>query len=142
MPSTLRCSCFEIRTLRGKSCSPFLGLQSTPSKSPDVGCCGESRGFSSARAQVRSIRRSWGKLVGKRRCRNIGVRYSVYSVNVRFWRNLENSVVLYGQDVRNGRSCSLFANDVQIPKLDVAGWIPVSRFIFQSITGRLRPNSP
>jgi hypothetical protein len=36
---------------------------------------------------------------------------------VRFWRNLENSVVLYGQDVRNGRSCSLFANDVQIPKL-------------------------
>jgi hypothetical protein len=26
-----------------------------------------------------------GKLVGKRRCRNIGVRYSVYSVNVRFW---------------------------------------------------------
>jgi len=39
---------------------------------------------------------------------------------VRFWRKLENSVVLYGQDVRNGRSCSLFANDVQF------SWLPES----------------
>ena len=91
------------------------------------------QGFLSRPSQVRSIWRSSGKLVGKRRCRNAGVRYSVYSVNVRFWRNLENSVVLYGQDVRNGRSNSLFANDVQIPKLDVAGSIPVSRSLF-SIT--------
>jgi len=73
------------------------------------------------------------KLVEKRRCGNIGVRYSVYSVNVRFWRNLENSVVLYGQDVRNGRSCSLFANDVQIPKLDAGGSSPLSRSLFSVI---------
>src|SRR5215467_6576573 len=92
--------------------------------------------FSPVRAQMRWMRRSSGKLVGKRRCRNIGVRYSVYSVNVRFWRNVENSVVLYGQDVRNGRSCSLFANDVQIPKLGV------KTKGFVTLVQDLNPSSP
>jgi hypothetical protein len=89
-------------------------LDSTFSKpSPDRGCCDENRGNSPVRAQGRSIRRSLGKMRGKRLTGISEFRYSVYSVKVRFWRNLENSVVLYGQDVRNGRRSSLFTNDVQ-----------------------------
>ena len=95
----------------------------------------KTRSSPSERRGARSGR-TLGKLVGKRRCRNIGVRYSVYSVNVRFWRNLENSVVLYGQDVRNGRSCSLFANDVQIPKLAVVNSIGVFCFETESLTAQ------
>ena len=42
-------------------------------------------------------------------------------------------MVLYGQDERIGRICSLFTIYVQIPKLDVAGSIPVSRSIFKEV---------
>src|SRR5262245_2032170 len=105
----------------------------TLSKSgPADGCCGDGRELSPVRAQVRPIRRPFGKSRGKWRSRSRGIRYSVYSVKVRFWRKLENSVVLYGQDGRNGRRSSLFTNDVQIPKLDVAGSIPVSRSLFST----------
>src|SRR5262245_50059268 len=40
---------------------------------------------------------------------------SVYSVKARFRRNVENSVVFYGQDERNGRRSSLFSKDVKFP---------------------------
>jgi hypothetical protein len=39
---------------------------------------------------------------------------------------------------RHGRICSLFSNEVQLPKLDVAGSSPVSRSMF-SITCRDLP---
>ena len=39
------------------------------------------------------------------------------------------------QDGRHGRITSLFTNDVQFPKLDVAGSIPVSRSMFSAVYG-------
>jgi hypothetical protein len=39
---------------------------------------------------------------------------------------------------RNGRRCSLYSNECHIPKLDVAGSIPVSRSIFSTTHDHLR----
>ncbi len=35
----------------------------------------------------------------------------------------------------HGRRCRLFTNDSRIPKLDVAGSIPVSRSMFSAVYG-------
>ena len=48
---------------------------------------------------------------------------------------------VYGQGLRCGRICCLFSYDGRIPKLDVAGSIPVSRSMF-SMTYRQLTSSP
>jgi hypothetical protein len=44
-------------------------------------------------------------------------------------------MVLNAQDGRHGRICSLFADELRFPKLDIAGSIPVSRSMFSRSYG-------
>ena len=53
--------------------------------------------------------------------------YSVYSNKAEFQRWARNSVMQVVRKQALGRVSCLFAISVQVPKLDVAGSIPVSR---------------
>jgi hypothetical protein len=70
----------------------------------------------------------------KRLSREPGFRYSVYSVNVRFWRKPKNSVVLYGQDERNGRYVLYLRNTSKFPSWTAGVRVP-SPALFSIIYG-------